>query len=405
MKRFFSKSVFISLFAAMVILTVVLTVNSMKKHITIVIDGKEQVVQTFKDTVDEVLQENNISVAKKDKVDRNTSDVLAKEDKIEIVRAVQVELIADGAMQSYFTPEKTVSAFLNAENVQVYEKDKLSVSLDAAIVSGMKMSIDRAVPVEVTADGNVTTYLTPEKTVKAFFEAENIVLNEKDKLSLGVDDSIQSGLKMTIVRVTSEIIEEKESIAFGVQENKDSTLLKGKSVVKQEGTQGEKKITKEVTYEDGVEVSRVELSTEVVKNPVDKIVAIGTKVPPAPKPAAPVQTAKKPSSSSIVASRGGSVPSSLSYSSSFRVEATAYALDGITATGTKPVRVEGGWSTIAVDPRVIPLGTKVYIENYGYAVAEDTGGAIKGNKIDVYMNSNSAAFSWGRRTVTIYILN
>jgi len=405
MKRFFSKSVFISLFAAMVILTVVLTVNSMKKHITIVIDGKEQVVQTFKDTVDEVLQENNISVDKKDKVDRNTSDVLAKEDKIEIVRAVKVELIADGALQSYLTPEKTVRAFFKAENVQVYEKDKLSVDLDAPVVSEMKMTIDRAVPVEVTADGKVETYLTPEKTVKAFFETENIVLNEKDKLSLGIDDSIQNGMKMTIVRVTSEIIEEKESIAFAVQENKDSTLLKGKSVVKQEGTQGEKKITKEVTYEDGVEVARVELSTEVVKDPVDKIVAIGTKVPPAPKPAAPVQTAKKPSSSSIVASRGGSVPSSLNYSKSFRVEATAYALDGITATGTKPVRVEGGWSTIAVDPRVIPLGTKVYIENYGYAVAEDTGGAIKGNKIDVYMNSRSAALSWGRRTVTIYILN
>lgn len=402
MKRFFSKSVFISLFAAMVILTVVLTVNSMKKHITIVIDGKEQVVQTFKDTVDEVLQENNISVAKKDKVDRNTSDVLAKEDKIEIVRAVKVELIADGALQSYLTPEKTVRAFFKAENVQVYEKDKLSVDLDAPVVSGMKMTIDRAVPVEVTADGKVETYLTPEKTVKAFFEAENIVLNEKDKLSLGIDDSIQNGMKMTIVRVTSEIIEEKESIAFAVQEKKDSTLLKGKSVVKQEGTQGEKKITKEVTYEDGVEVARVELSTEVVKEPVDKIVAIGTKAPPAPKP---VQTAKKPSSSSIVASRGGSVPSNLNYSNSFRVEATAYALDGITATGTKPVRVEGGWSTIAVDPRVIPLGTKVYIENYGYAIAEDTGGAIKGNKIDVYMNSRSAALSWGRRTVTIYILN
>jgi len=184
MKRFFSKSVFISLFAAMVILTVVLTVNSMKKHITIVIDGKEQVVQTFKDTVDEVLQENNISVAKKDKVDRNTSDVLAKEDKIEIVRAVKVELIADGALQSYLTPEKTVRAFFKAENVQVYEKDKLSVDLDAPVVSGMKMTIDRAVPVEVTADGKVETYLTPEKTVKAFFEAENIVLNEKDKLSM-----------------------------------------------------------------------------------------------------------------------------------------------------------------------------------------------------------------------------
>lgn len=400
MKRFFSKSVFISLFAAVVILTVALTVNSMKKHVTIVIDGKEQVVSTFKNTVDEVLEENGITLEKKDKVDKKTSDVLAKTDKIEINRAVPVELIADGSVQSYLTPEKTIRAFFNAENVTLYEKDKLSVNLDAQIVSGMSMTIDRAVPVELTADGEVVTILTPEKTVKEFLETEKIVFNEKDKLSQSLEASIESGMKIAIVRVTSEVIEEVESIAFGVQEKKDSSMLKGKSQVKQEGVEGEKKITKEITYENGLEVARIELSQEIVKEPVDKIVAIGTKVP-----VQPVQTAKKPSSSSIIASRGGSVPSSLSYSKAFTVEATAYALDGITATGTVPKRVEGGWSTIAVDPRVIPYGTKVYVENYGYAIAEDTGGAIKGNRVDLYMNSVQAARSWGRRNVTIYILN
>lgn len=396
MKRFFSKSVFISLFAAVVILAVSITVNSMKKHVTIVIDGKEQVVSTFKNTVDEVLEENGIAIEKKDKVSRNTSDVLAKTDKIEIDRAVPVELIADGAVQSYLTPEKTVRAFFKAEDVTLYEKDKVSVDLDAQIVSGMSMRIDRAVAVELTADGETVTYLTPEKTVREFLEAEKIPFNEKDKFSVALEDRILSGLKMSIVRVTSEVVEETQSIAFGVQEKKDSTMFKGKTVVKQEGVKGEKKITKEITYEDGVEVASVELSEEVIKEPIDKIVAVGTKV---------VQTVKKPSTSSIVASRGGAIPSSLSYSKAFTVEATAYALDGITATGTVPRRVEGGWSTIAVDPRVIPYGTKVYVENYGYAIAEDTGGAIKGNRVDLYMNSVSAALNWGRRNVTIYILN
>lgn len=396
MKIFFSKSVFISLFAAVVILAVSITVNSMKKHVTIVIDGKEQVVSTFKNTVDEVLEENGIAIEKKDKVSRNTSDVLAKTDKIEIDRAVPVELIADGAVQSYLTPEKTVRAFFKAEDVTLYEKDKLSVDLDAQIVSGMSLRIDRAVAVELTADGETVTYLTPEKTVRAFLEAEKIPFNEKDKFSVALEERVIEGLQMTIVRVTSEVVEETQSIAFGVQEKKDSTMLKGKSVIKQEGVKGEKKITKEITYEDGVEVASVELSEEVIKEPVDKIVAVGTKV---------VQTVKKPSTSSIIASRGGSVPSNLSYSKAFTVEATAYALDGITATGTVPRRVEGGWSTIAVDPRVIPYGTKVYVENYGYAIAEDTGGAIKGNRVDLYMNSVSAALNWGRRNVTIYILN
>lgn len=338
MKKVFSRSIFIALFAAVTILTVVFAVNSMKKHITIVIDGKEQVVETYKETVSEVLSENGILIAAKDKMDRESSDVLNKKDKIEIITAV---------------------------------------------------------PVEVAADGAIYSFMTAEKTVKALLETEGIALNEVDKLSANLEDPIESGMKLSIVRVTSEIVYETQPIEFAVQENKDSSILKGKTEIKQEGSAGERKITKERTYEDGILISEVEVSNEVVTAPVDKVVAIGTKVPE------PVVVAKAPT---IVASRG-STPSGLSYSSSMRVTATAYAGDGITATGTVPVRNASGWSTIAVDRNVIPMGTRVYVENYGYAIAEDVGGAIKGNIIDVFMNSESDAIAWGRRTVTIYILD
>ncbi|OAA87287.1 3D domain-containing protein [Clostridium coskatii] len=107
--------------------------------------------------------------------------------------------------------------------------------------------------------------------------------------------------------------------------------------------------------------------------------------------------------SSPTLSRGGS--GSLSYSQALTMEATAYCGDAITASGSATVRNPNGYSTIAVDPRVIPLGTKVYVEGYGYAVACDTGGAIKGNIIDLFVNSESEAENWGRRSVTVYILN
>ncbi|MBR0576435.1 G5 domain-containing protein [Proteiniclasticum sp. BAD-10] len=339
MKRLFSKSVFIALFAAATMLTVVMAVNSMKKHITIVIDGKEQVIETYSETVEGVLSEMGITVAEKDKMDRSTSDVLAKNDKIEIIRAV---------------------------------------------------------PVELTADGATVRFMTAEKTVEAFFTAENVVVNEADIVSAAMTDAVYSGMQVSVIRVTGEVVYETQPVDFAVQEVKDSNLLKGTKIVKQEGAQGERKITRQRTYEDGILVSEVEVGNEIVKSPVDKIVAVGTKVP---------VVAKKPSASSIYASRGGAIPSSLSYSSSFRVSATAYAGHGVTATGTVPVRNEGGWSTIAVDRNVIPLGTRVYVEGYGYAIAEDVGGAIVGNKIDLYMNSTSAALTWGRRTVTIYILD
>ncbi|MGL4989863.1 MAG: 3D domain-containing protein [Sarcina sp.] len=92
------------------------------------------------------------------------------------------------------------------------------------------------------------------------------------------------------------------------------------------------------------------------------------------------------------------------YKQVLHVQATAYSGGTITAMGLKPVRDPNGISTIAVDPSVIPLGSKVYIPGYGYAIAADTGGAIKGNKIDLFLNSEQACLSWGIRPVTVYIV-
>lgn len=92
------------------------------------------------------------------------------------------------------------------------------------------------------------------------------------------------------------------------------------------------------------------------------------------------------------------------YKKVLNMQATAYSGGTITAMGLPAVRNPNGISTIAVDPSVIPLGSKVYIPGYGYAIASDTGGAIKGNIIDLFMNSEQACLNWGRRPVTVYII-
>ncbi len=82
------------------------------------------------------------------------------------------------------------------------------------------------------------------------------------------------------------------------------------------------------------------------------------------------------------------------------MEATAYTHTGNrTYTGTWPSR-----GTIAVDPAVIPLGTQLWVEGYGIGIAADTGGAIRGNKIDLFMETRSECIEWGRRTVLVRIL-
>ena len=90
--------------------------------------------------------------------------------------------------------------------------------------------------------------------------------------------------------------------------------------------------------------------------------------------------------------------------STLTMQSTAYTGGTLTATGTKPVYNPGGISTIAVDPNVIPLGSKVYVSGYGTAIAADTGGAINGNIIDLYFNSEADCIAWGRRNVTVEIL-
>ncbi|MDI9639339.1 3D domain-containing protein [Kamptonema cortianum] len=87
------------------------------------------------------------------------------------------------------------------------------------------------------------------------------------------------------------------------------------------------------------------------------------------------------------------------------MESTAYLPTdggghGITASGRR-----ADFGVVAVDPRVIPLGTLLFVEGYGFAIAADTGGAIKGNKIDVCLKSRRAAMQWGRRKVKVHIFN
>ena len=92
------------------------------------------------------------------------------------------------------------------------------------------------------------------------------------------------------------------------------------------------------------------------------------------------------------------------YKEVYTMVSTAYAGDTITYMGTTPVRDPDGISTIAVDPSIIPLGSKVYIPGYGLAIASDTGGLINGNRIDLFLNSEDECINWGVQTVSLYLI-
>jgi len=302
-----------------------------------------------------------------------------------------ITLKIDDREETFVTYKGTVKDVLETMGVEVGPKDKVQPSLEDRVSEGDTISIKRAVSVKLTVGNKQLEINTAENTISEMLAAEKeqlksqgIEFNEGvDEISPSLDSQITKNLNIDLVKV--EVKEElaKETIGFDVIVEEDSSLDSGIEEIIQEGVSGEKEVAYEVVYKNGKEVSRTLKSSRVVSEPVNKVVVQGTR--------------------KTIASRNGQL---LDYKSVLYVEATAYSGGGITATGTTPVRDPNGISTISVDPRVIPLGSLVYVEGYGEAIAADTGGAIIGNIIDVYVNSNEEAiYNWGRRyDVPVYIL-
>ena len=335
LKRFTTKSLFngpkakIIVGAAAILVAIgaisTITVMNMRKTLTISIDGKEETFVTYKGTVQDVLQEKNIAVGVKDKVQPSLESKVSEKETIKIKSAIPVEITANGVQLEVQSAEDTIGEMLKNEE-------------DALKEYGIEFD-------------------------------ENI-----DEVSPSLDSQIESDMCIQIINVEKQELVQNEPINFETIVEKDENLDKSVSKVKSEGVNGEKEVTYEVVYKDGVEASRIITSTKTIVEPQNEIVVKGT--------------------GQVYASRGGE---NIKYKEKLNCVATAYSGDRTTATGRAPVRNPSGISTIAVDPSFIPLGSKVYVEGYGYAIASDTGGAIKGNIIDLFLNSSSECWSWGRR--------
>lgn len=297
-----------------------------------------------------------------------------------------ITIVIDGEKTEITTLSRNLTTVLDNNGIVVKEKDKISMTMDSEVKDGDVIYISRAVDVKVNVDGDNLEIFSAEKTVQELLEAEDIAFYAEDKIEPSLDQPLESGMKIEITRVKREIINETQQIAFETEVRKNSDMIQGTEKVVQEGVHGEKVITTEVVYEDGKEINRKVVQEKVDKSPIKKIIDIGTLGVLRP-------------------SRGGEVL----YTEKMTFSSTAYTADrgdatDRTATGTKCKRDPNGYSTVAVDPRVIPLGSKLYIEGYGYAIAEDTGGAIKGKIVDVYFNTYNEMMNWGRRKVNVYIL-
>ena len=271
---------------------------------------------------------------------------------------------------------------------------KKTRSVIAAIIAVMTALVNTVVAVAAPY-GYSSVDDIRNKALNKYLSANTVISAVNTKAPTVIDDVIKAASSEVLVAY-NEVVETQE-IGYNTIKRLNNSLNAGSTEVVREGEMGEKTFKYRVKYENGEEVSRELIEANVTKNPVDKIVEYGNTVEVNTTTATPSAASAK-----------------LNYKYVIECNATAYDLSaeenggyaGQTATG---VPLDKG--VIAVDPRVIPLGSRVYIEaldgswTYGYAVAADTGGAIKGNRVDLCYRTRSECIQFGRRKCRVYVLN
>ncbi|MFD0695717.1 ubiquitin-like domain-containing protein [Paenibacillus sp. GCM10027628] len=315
-----------------------------------------------------------------------------------------VSVVVNGQETVVHTKQWVLQRLLDEQAIKIGEHDEISAALTSTIKGGEKIVIAHASPIQLTADGKTTTVYTTARTVESALQDLHIALGELDKVTPGPIASLSAGDEIKIVRVKKETEEVTEPIAFDTEKKNDASLLKGKEQTVQEGKEGVLLKKKEKTYEDGKLVSEAVVDQQVQTERVNKVVAVGT------KNAVVVLSASSPSVDEI--SKNGvkfgykqilKNVKLTAYSAGAESTGKAEGAPGFGKTFTGTTVTEG--RTIAVDPKVIPLGWWVYIEGIGFRRAEDTGSGVKGQMIDVYYEDESYANRFGtKQGYTVYVV-
>lgn len=287
-----------------------------------------------------------------------------------------------------------------------------------------EISIRRLQLVNVHCDGQTYSVGTYGETVGSILKGLGITLGGDDYASYYNEAPTHDGMNVEVYRVTHETVTYEDVLPCGTTCYEDLSLPLGDVRLLAAGINGSVQRTDYVTYENGREVKRETLSEIVTKYPVKEIVLgnIDHTLKPQENTGSITATVTQSSryqdtqlSLQTSGEEGGgrqTLYPTVEVAGSARTISclgTAYSCDGrpgVTATGTI-VHI----GTVAVDPKVIPLGSKMYIVSddgqyvYGFCTAEDTGGLIKGNRVDLYFNTTKECFQFGARRVTVYILD
>lgn len=310
-------------------------------------------------------------------------------------------VITDGERVVTYTTFATDPAeVLNQAGLTLDENDTYTTQTGEGVE---EITICRSQRVTVCYHGEETVVTTFGETAGELLSRLNLEVGEYDVLSHTPDTLLDDGMALRV----DSVIKRQESYTSTLPHEtllcNDASLPTGTREVLTEGVDGEMLLTADVLYVNGEETERAVLSETVTKAPVTEVVAVGT---------GEIPESANPDAMPVIAGGYITLPTGevLTYTDSAAIRATAYThtdagCDMTTYTGTT---VHKG--TVAVDPRYIPYGTRMFIVSndgeyvYGIAVAEDCGGDIKGDRMDLYFPTFDECIQFGRRVCTVYFL-
>jgi uncharacterized protein YabE (DUF348 family) len=305
-----------------------------------------------------------------------------------VATPASVSIVQDGLESTYLTRARTVAEYLDERGVKAAPDDYLSVAQSDPIVDGLRIVYRPAVSVQLVADGTTRVIRTAAATIADLLQSQSIALAADDEVSPTLDQQPQPDRSVRIVRVRSWTAEVHQRIAPSVKRKFDIDLAAGVTRTLAPGTPGERVLSVRFVRRDQGLPQRTVLASRILREPRARVIARGI---------------SEYATLASYAQHG--FESAVHFASAaLRMVATAYTAGCYGCSGITRIGAPAGHGIVAVDPAVIPLGTKLYVAGYGRAIAGDTGSAIRGHRIDLGFNSFGEAIRFGRRPITVYVL-
>lgn len=228
-------------------------------------------------TVEKILEDAEIVLNDGDEVSPAQDTKISEGQEIVISRKNTISLTVDGKTKEVVMVGGTISDLLKQEGITLGEKQHVNHDLEEYLTDKMEVKIFYSFSVEVQCDGKTHSQETEAETVGDVLAELEIVLGEDDRVTPAATEAVTEGMQIVVNRVTFDTIVETEIIEYETTYEDDSSMAKGQEQVSTNGENGEKEVTYKVTYVDGVEESREAMEEKVTKEPVNKVVKVGTK--------------------------------------------------------------------------------------------------------------------------------